>query len=249
LNTPIHLAAQFNSLDVLKFLVNIEKSQLLIEQTVFLFNEDGLNPFLLASRHGDVHLVRFLLETYSTHTSFDMALILLNSLDLVNFKNCMHYALSQDSKTSHLIVRHLIEVATARCCSSTSNNKLVIDSGKMLAGLVGAVSKLVGSVYHVAASNLTRMKTLWYLLNLDKKQAKLGLEHGFTLDASILDRLDFREFSTIDCLVDSLMNLREMAPANCKCLQTFYNSILKGNKISVPYDSALHELKINNLKN
>ncbi len=229
MNTPIHLAAQFNSLDVLKFLVGIEKSQLLIEQTVFLFNEDGLNPFLLASRHGDVHLVRFLLDTYATHTSFDLALVLLNSLDLVNFKNCMHYALSQDSKTSHLIVRHLVEVAANRC-SSASNSKLMIDSGKMLAGLVGAVSKLVGSVYHVAASNLTRMKTLWYLLNLDKRQAKLGVDDAFALDASILDRLDFREFSTIDCLVDSLMNLREMAPApaNCKCLQTFYNNILKG---------------------
>jgi hypothetical protein len=212
---------------VLRFLVKLEKSQLLIEQTVFLFNEDGLNPFLLACRHARLDLVRFLLDTYVSHTSFELALVLLNSLDLVNFKNCMHYALSQDSRTSHLIVTHLLDVATSVKTTTTVNADEQTNKTALVTGLVGSTSKLVGSVFHVAASNLTRMSTLWALLNLERRS---GFE-GFTLDPATLDRLDFREFSTIDCLVDSLMNLREMAPANCKCLQSFYNSILKGECI------------------
>lgn len=223
MNTPVHLACQYNSCDALKVLLT-SYSPLLIEQTVFLFNSDGLNPFLLAARHSDLKLIRMLVDFYqaSTANCFDLGLILLASLDLGNFKNCIHNALSQDSRTSHSIVRHLIQVAHSvdKMISATNQNY----NNHVLTGLVGAVSKLVGSVYHVAASNLTRMETFWYLLNLDQK-----ITSSFKLDATLMDRIDFREFSVVDCFIDSLMNLREMAPSDCKCLQSFYDSILHSN--------------------
>src|SRR5690606_31574725 len=133
LNTPIHLCAQFNSLAVLAalFAPDHSNSQLLVEQTVFLFNEDGLNPFLLATRHSDVNLVRFLLETYRSMISFGLGIVLLSSLDLVNYKNCLHYALSQDSRNSHAIVCYLINLAVT--CTTNVNKK------QLLSGLVSSV--------------------------------------------------------------------------------------------------------------
>jgi hypothetical protein len=80
-------------------------------------------------------------------------------------------------------------------------------------------------VYHVAASNLTRLTTLWYLLNL---YPSAGI---YTQDEkSVLDKLDFREFTTVDCLIDSVMNLREMAPSSCKTLAKFYDELLAHQK-------------------
>jgi hypothetical protein len=237
LNTPVHLCAQFNSLDVLKFILKNPlciDNPFLIEQTMFLFNEDGLNPFLLACRHSDINLVKFLIDLYSELNKPEEAkvdltnIILLHSLDLTNYKNCLHYALSQDSSRSYTIVNYLINLAIKKTNTHVLNE------------LVGSFSKLVGSIFHIAASNSTRLSTLWFLLNLDVKEKNLiltdkledhdNLEESSIIDyKSLLDSHDFREFSTVDCLIDSLMNLREMAPANYKCLQNFYNSILKGN--------------------
>lgn len=79
----------------------------------------------------------------------------------------------------------------------------------------------------VAASNLTRLSTLWHLLELypaDGLYHLNSISHHFA--ESILNRLDFREFTCIDCLIDSVMNLREMAPANCKSLSCFFNDLL-----------------------
>lgn len=46
----------------------------------------------------------------------------------------------------------------------------------------------------------------------------------------VLNKLDFRGFGVVDCLFDSLMNLREMAPAACRSLSQYYDELLSTNK-------------------
>jgi hypothetical protein len=50
---------------------------------------------------------------------------------------------------------------------------------------------------------------------------------------SILNSLDFRDFTCVDSLFDAVMNLREMAHPNCKSLTDFYNELLSQDQESV----------------
>ena len=47
---------------------------------------------------------------------------------------------------------------------------------------------------------------------------------------SILNSLDFRDFTCVDCLFDAVMNLREMAHPSCKYLSDFYDELLGQNQ-------------------
>lgn len=98
----------------------------------------------------------------------------------------------------------------------------------LLNQLLVSSSPLVGSAYHVAASNLTRLSTLYHLLTLidvppndENNNSTADIEH-----TEILNKLDFRGFGVVDCLFDSLMNLREMAPAACRSLSQYYDELL-----------------------
>ena len=223
-NTPVHLAAMNDSYDLLKLI-----NPLCIRYSQFVYNEDGLNPFLLACRHASVKFIRHLIEQQQQQPQVESDQFLANTeLDLlkcrdkVNFKNCLHYACGRGcSKDALSTIKYLTQLT-----ASHSRNT----AGTSLNELIGAMSPLIGSVYHAAASNLTRLSTLWYLLNLYPQE---GLRMS-AASHSILNELDFREFTCVDCLVDSVMNLREMAPPHCTSLSTFYELLIDQTEHSTP---------------
>ena len=104
----------------------------------------------------------------------------------------------------------------------------------LLDHLLTSNSPLVGSVYHVAASNLTRLSTLYHLLCITKTRRRdetnevdsdMEMESSGASELAI-NKLDFRGFGVLDCLLDALMNLREMAPATCRSLSAYYDELL-----------------------
>ena len=201
-NTPIHIAAANNSYEFLKLI-----TPLCLKYAQLISNEDGLSPFLLASRFSSVKLIKLIVEKI-TLINHNLDISLLMARDRVNLKNCLHYACGRGCSSESLeVVSYLTNLAK-------NNNE------NLLYELIGAISPLLGSVYHVAASNLTRVSTLWYLLNLYPIKSGLINENK-----SILNKLDFREFTCVDSLIDSVMNLREMAPPNCRSLTDFYHEL------------------------
>lgn len=159
----------------------------------------------------------------------------------------------------------------------------------LLHQLLIASSPLVGSACHVAASNLTRLSTLYHLLTLMDMTTSPAWSPSLTATATaattypaaastsvaaaaaatgflsathqdennnntkfdktttttttlcsqlvviqhhqqqlneVLNKLDFRGFGVVDCLFDSLMNLREMAPAACRSLAQYYDELM-----------------------
>jgi ankyrin repeat protein len=163
-NTPIHLASQNNSFDLLKLI-----NPICIKHSQLIYNEDGLNPFLLASRHSSIQFIEYLID----QSSFDFPTAridvnLLNSKDKVYSKNCLHYACGRGcGKDALNVIRYLTGLAEQLDNSNFDiNNNNTSNSRPVLFELIGSVSPLVGSIYHVAASNLTRLTSLWYLLGL-----------------------------------------------------------------------------------
>lgn len=65
----------------------------------------------------------------------------------------------------------------------------------------------------------------------------------------VLNKLDFRGFGVVDCLFDSLMNLREMAPAACRSLAHYYDELLKTNTIKTTKCHPLNSKKLNDDEN
>ncbi len=230
-NTPIHLACQNNAFEFFK-----QVNPICIQHSQLLFNEDGLNPFLLASRHSSVKFLKHLIESIENSlegvNNISEVKSLLIGVDKIYSKNCLHYACGRGcGKDALNVVKYLTNLAQRldkEALQVDLNNNiaeaLLPNSKPIFYQLIGSVSPLVGSVYHVAASNLTRLTTLWYLLNLYPI-------NGIYLDnldkTSILNKLDFRDFTAVDCLIDSVMNLREMAPPNYKYLAQFYAELLK----------------------
>ena len=228
-NTPRHLACQHNAHALLK-----RVNPICMQHAQLLFNEDGLNPFLLAARHSSVKIIKLLVQSMhneaatSVENAADLRRLLVG-VDKLYAKNCLHYACGRGcGKDALSVVKYLTSLAQLLDKEAAShvdlNNNNVCNSKPVFYQLIGSVSPLVGSVYHVAASNLTRLSTLWYLLNLYPI-------HGIFLDnldtTAILDKLDFREFTAVDCLVDSVMNLREMAPPGHKDLASFYAELIR----------------------
>jgi hypothetical protein len=240
-NTPIHLACQNNAYEFFK-----QVNPICIQHSQLLFNEDGLNPFLLASRHSSVKFLKHLIESIENSlgalNNIGELKCLLIGVDKIYSKNCLHYACGRGcGKDALNVVKYLTNLAQrldkeALQVDLNNNNiaeTFMPNSKPIFYQLIGSVSPLVGSVYHVAASNLTRLTTLWYLLNLYPI-------NGIYLDnldkTSILNKLDFRDFTAVDCLIDSVMNLREMAPPNYKTLARFYYELLKYRHTEEKFD-------------
>lgn len=227
-NTPIHLAAMNDSYDLLKMI-----NPLCIRYSQFVYNEDGLNPFLLACRHSSVEFIKHLVEQQRFDCSDQFlentTLDLLQCRDKINFKNCLHYACGRGcGKAALKTIRYLTNLAVNQTNTETSLNQLI-----------GAISPLIGSVHHAAASNLTRLSTLWYLLSLYPKKGIL------VNNESILNSLDFRDFTCVDCLFDAVMNLREMAHPDCKYLKDFYNELLGQNQTLVKNTESDFQILLN----
>jgi hypothetical protein len=219
-NTPLHMSAIYNSFSILTVI-----NPMCIKASLQLFNQDGLNPFLLAARHSSVNFISYLIEKSVITTTdngneknvdiTEMAKVI-TCRDQLNSKNCLHYACGRGcGQDAHDAVKFL-------CDSALKINNSVLND------LVTGISPLTGSVYHVASSNLTRLTTLWYLLKLYPKMAiqKALNDNQIINYCVIFDTLDFRDFTTLDCLIDSLMNLREMAPPNCATLAIFYEEVM-----------------------
>jgi hypothetical protein len=248
-NTPIHLAAMHDSVNTLK-----QINKLCIRRAQLLYNEDGLNPFLLACRYASVPLIKCIVEACSTpidnnNGSSVSALVdhnLLTCINRVNSNNALHYACGRGSGDDTLcIVQYLVNFAKTQQSSTESNS----NGSTILNELIGGYSPLTGTVYHMAASNLIRLSTLWFLLNLpvptgyckfktptppSQQQLAQQALHQQQLNQSIslLDKTDFRKFTCLDCLIDSVINLREMAPANCRSMDLFYNQLMKETQIN-----------------
>ncbi len=171
-----------------------------------------------------------------------VSLDLLSCRDKINAKNCLHFACGRGCGSTALNTVKYLTKLTRSNDTQQSQHRLSLNE------LIGAVSPLVGSIYHVAASNLTRLSTLWHLLELYPVD---GLYHLNSISnhfaESILNRLDFREFTCIDCVFDSIMNLREMAPANCKSLSSFFNDLLTID-LSSSFSSTISSYKNVNFK-
>ena len=236
-STPIHTAALNNSFKFFK-LVN----PICIKHSQFIYNEDGLNPFLLACRHSSVQFIQHLIQSFSQSSTQnheneadnDLRNLLV-CVDKVYAKNCLHYACGRGYGKDALdviqfltkLAKSLDEQASSLVDLNNNSTNPSLNSKPIFIELIGSSSPLVGSVYHVAASNLTRLTTLWYLLSLYPSE---GIFTSAQEKKSVLDKLDFREFTTVDCLIDSVMNLREMAPSSCKTLAKFYDELLAHQK-------------------
>ena len=215
-NTPAHLAAMNNSFDTLK-----QIHPFCIKYSQLIYNDDGLNPFWLACRHSSIEFIQYLIESSLSNLNTvdeietEVSLDLLSCRDRINSKNCLHFACGRGCDNEALnTVKYLTNL-------TLNGTRLSLNE------LIGAISPLVGSIYHVAASNLTRLSTLWYLLDLYPLDGLYHLNSNSNHFAeSILNRLDFREFTCVDCLIDSVMNLREMAPPNCKSLSSYFNDLI-----------------------
>jgi ankyrin repeat protein len=165
-NTPIHLAAKSSSFEVLE-----QINPICIRESLFIFNDEGLNTFLIVCRHASLKFIRLFVQSLDNSL---LEQLFSQSLDKVNAKNCLHYACGRGCGKSCLqVVSYLTQLA------SKLNDSL-------LNQLLESSSPLVASVYHVVASNLTRLTTLYHLLNLTKRG-----------QSEVLDKLDFRYISRI----------------------------------------------------
>lgn len=234
-NTPIHIAAMNNAFDVLKYI-----NPLYIRNAQLMYNEDGLNPFLLACRHSSLLFLKLMVEKCSNSKNLAFGYVdgtLLASRDKLHGKNCLHYVCARGcGQEARDICLYLINIANQYDRCQASSPQVAASSDRtFLKELIGNVSLLTGSVYHAAASNLTRLSTLWYLLTLYPNEGiytsympnqSIPPSANHIRNLSILNSLDFREFSVIDCLMDSVMNLREMAPPDCVSLANFYHQLV-----------------------
>ena len=115
-STPIHTAALNNSFKFFK-LVN----PICIRHSQFIYNEDGLNPFLLACRHSSVQFIQHLIQSFSQSSTrngeneadADLRNLLV-CVDKVYAKNCLHYACGRGyGKDALDVIQFLTKLAKA----------------------------------------------------------------------------------------------------------------------------------------
>ena len=122
----------------------------------------------MACRHASVEFIKHLVEQQRFDNSDQFlentGLDLLRCRDKINLKNCLHYACGRGCGNDALkTIKYLTNLAT------TQNQ----NTATSLYELIGAISPLIASVYHAAASNSTRLSTLWYLLSLYPSQGNI----------------------------------------------------------------------------
>jgi hypothetical protein len=181
LNTPIHFACMFNSFEFLK-----QIPQDLIKKCENAFNDDGLNPFLLACKHSGLDLIRYLFE----ECDYDFKVREKKYPQVIANKNCLHFTSARFNSLD--INRYLNELDLC---------------------LAYEPANVVGSIYHVLASNITRLDEFSYFLRV----------YDITKDEKCcLNILDFRQFSSVDCFLDTLINLRQMVPPQKSFYEYFF---------------------------
>lgn len=191
LNTPIHFACMFNSFEFLK-----QIPQDLIKKCENIFNDDGLNPFLLACKHSGLDLIKYLIE----ECDYDFKVREKKYPQVIANKNCLHFTSARFNSLD--INKYLNELDTC---------------------LAYEPANIVGSIYHVLASNITRLNEFYYFLKV--YDVKNDGKCCFNL-------LDFRQFSCIDCYLDTLINLRQMVPPQKSFYEYFFATLPKNTSFS-----------------
>ena len=111
-NTAIHLAAQNDSLEVLR-----QINPVCIRISLHIYNDEGLNTFLLACRHASLKFIRTFLDYIANGNSANLVVIgklMRDSRDQANVKNCLHYACGRGcGKSSLQVVSYLTHLAAS----------------------------------------------------------------------------------------------------------------------------------------
>jgi hypothetical protein len=195
-NTPLHIAVQHDAPDFIQYLY--ENLSTLFKQINFdyAYNYDGFNLVQLACRSSSLKVIKYLHETVGLSVN-------LKELNQSSLKTCLHLAILRtvDQDVTYLntfkVIKYLYE----------KNNYLAYE-----------LSPLVGSVFHIAASNLTRLHLFWYFVTeYNEKNDKSNIN-----DTNLsVNSVDFREYSCIDCFIDTLINIRAIIPAT-ETVYSFY---------------------------
>lgn len=196
-DTPMHIAVQHDSKEFIHYIYENKKT--IFDQVNFdyAYNYDGLNLILLACKYSSLEVIKLLHEKVGLSLNF-------KELNQNSLKTCLHVAILRtvDRDTTYLNTYNIIKYLYGE------NNYLPYE-----------LSPLVGSVYHIAASNLTRIHLLWFLLNEYNEK----IEHFMNNMNECINSVDFREYSCIDCFIDTLISTRAIIPAN----ETVYSFYIK----------------------
>ena len=75
------------------------------------------------------------------------------------------------------------------------------------------LSPLVGSIFTIAASNLTRIHLLWYFMN--------KYDANRQINQNSVNSMDFRDYNCIDSFIDTLINVKSIIPTQ-ETVYSFY---------------------------
>lgn len=250
-NTPLHIAIKSNSFHFLNHLIIEKKFQYVFQKYTFdtIYNYDGLNVLLLAIHSASFKLVQFMCDQLQMNIN-------LKEANKVSKKNCLHFAIlrtvasvnNENDNDEFLVKYELIKYLNEKNCL-----------------LLYDVCPLIGSIYHISASNLIHLHILWYLLSeYNELNDRLinststipnqvtTVSEGATatttttIQPSLLDenlsinQLDFKQSSSIDCFIDTLINIRNIIPST-ETIYTFYRKFLfKNSNFSAYNELSMH---------
>lgn len=116
-NTVVHLAAQSSSLDVLR-----QINPVCVRNSLYIFNDEGLNTFLIACRYGTLKFMRYFVEHGLGDDACLVGKLMRDSRDQANIKNCLHYACGRGCGKSCLqVVGYLTRLAGSLLLSTDSS--------------------------------------------------------------------------------------------------------------------------------
>lgn len=108
-NTVVHLAAQSSSLDVLG-----QINAVCVRSSLYIYNDEGLNTFLIACRYASLKFLRSFVECVEAGGDGTLAKLMRDSRDQANIKNCLHYACGRGCGKSCLqVVSYLTGLAAS----------------------------------------------------------------------------------------------------------------------------------------
>jgi hypothetical protein len=206
-NTPLHIAVRHDSLDFIKYLFENLKPLFTQLNFNYTYNDDGLNLFLLACRYSSLNLIKYLDETIGLSIN-------LKELNQESLKTCLHLSILRTCDTSDNgfmktfnIVKYLYN----------KNNFLAYE-----------LSPLVGSLYHLAASNLTRIHLLWYFIN--------NYNSSMDTNRDAINSTDFRDYSCIDCFMETLINVKAIIPSKETVYSFYKKCYFKSDELKIYFN-------------
>lgn len=115
-NTVVHLAAQNDSVSVLR-----QINAVCIRNSLYIYNDEGLNTFLIACQYATASFIRTFVEECLGSDALLAGKLLRDSRDQANIKNCFHYACARGCGNSCLrLVSYLTRLAASIKCDLTT---------------------------------------------------------------------------------------------------------------------------------